>query len=389
MSKDQAKISFDRSQKSSYPKKDVFKFEKELSRYPIWIQEFELRNELSSVSEKSEILKKIGLEEFLSEEVRKEFISELAYILRYKRLRDILFDAANRSAKTEKSIGVGFQEVTKNIGTKAQMDTLINYSLDTPHILYHILKNNGFTDKYSSEENKNQNFRLDKGRIFVGFVVKNKSIFGSDDSEGVRVYIDQDGKFVSGNENYVPLGIGIKNLKKNIFSFTSKYNKKNEIELGEIKQNRTNVAENTKLQDKDAEKYYIANTVGVVGLSALVGWWAWVPALIGAGVWTGLKFMTDKHGLPEWKIDNYLLKLVPNQEISDKLHKEIFIYFRQKTNEDKEPEYASYKLICKNKSRPNRKTIMDISKEFGEKMGGKMEGKTRKNNNRMRTTRKI
>ena len=385
MSKSDAKTSFDKAQKSLYPKKDVFKFDKELSRYAIWIQEFELRNELSGVSDKSQILKKIGLEEFLSEDVRKEFISELAYILRYKRLRDILYDAANRSSKLEKSTGIGFQDVTKNIGTKAQMDTLINYSLDTPHILYHILKNNGFTDKYSDEDNKNHNFRLDKGRIFIGFVIKNKQLIWSDNSEGVRVYIDENGRFVSGDQQYIPLGLGIKNLKKNFLSFSSKYNQKNEIKLGETKQDGSTVAENTKFKDQDADKYRVGTAIGTVAASALVGWWAWVPALIGAGIWAGLNLITDKNGLPQWSVDNYLLKLVPNEETSDKIHNELFIYFRKKTSSDKEPEHASYKLICKNKSRPNRKSFLDIGLEFGEKMGGTR--KIQKTN--MRKTQKI
>jgi hypothetical protein len=370
MSKDQAKTSFEKANKSAYPKsKDVYKFDKELSRYALWIQEFELRNELSVAASESEILKKIGLDEYLSDEIKKEFISELAYILRYKRLNDIIYDASNRQAKIEKAVGVSspFQTLAKKVLTKAQMDTMIKYSLDTPHMLYHILKNNSFTDQYTlheEDQNKNQNFKTNKKQIVIGQVLKKKKFFGSDKSAGTTIFLDENGQFVSGEETYTPLGMGGSGLRKGFFS---KLDKKNTLEMGQqgIDQDtQKNLLKKNKLNAEDEEKVQLTNAAVTTAITLAVGWWAFIPALIGAGVWTGVKVFTDKHGLPEWSVDGYLLKFVPTKEISSKLHNDAVIYFRKQTSDDKDDTKTSYSIFCQTKSKPNRKSIKDVSKEL-------------------------
>jgi len=362
MSKEQAKSSFQKADKSSYPKsKDVFKFDKELSRYALWLQEFELRKELSDAATDSEILKKIGLDEFLSDEIKKEFISELAYILRYKRLNDIIYDAANRGDK---------KTLVKTILTKAQMDAIIKYSLDTPYILYHILKNNSFTDNYTPDDedmNKNQNFKTNKKRILVGQVLKTKKIFGSNKSAGTSIYLDENGIFVSGEETYTPLGMGSSGLRK---GFLGKLDKKNALDIAQqgIDVNtQKGLLKKALIKAEDEGNYQIVNAAITTGTTVLLGlsWWVFAAAAIGVGVWGTVKLFTDKHGLPQWSIDDYLLKFITSKEISNKLHNEAIIYFRKQTNEDKEDVKVSYQMFCQNKSKPNRKSIKDISKELG------------------------
>ena len=301
MSKEQAKVSFQKAEKSAYPKsKDVYKFDKELSRYALWLQEFELRKELSDAANDSEILKKIGLDVFLSDEIKKEFISELAYILRYKRLNDIIYDAANRGAKTEKALGMStpFQTLSRKVLTKAQMDTMVRYSLDTPYILYHILKNNSFTDKYTEDEedeNKNQNFKTNKKRILIGQLLKSKRLFGSNKSAGTSIYLDENGKFVSGDETYTPLGMGSSGLRRN---FLGNLNKKNALDIdqkGIDDETQRNLLKKTTIKAEDEGKYQIANAATTAGTVALLGlsWWAFAAAAIGAGIWGGVKLLTD------------------------------------------------------------------------------------------------
>lgn len=375
MSKEQAKTSFQKADKSAYPKsKDVFKFDKELSRYALWLQEFELRKELSDAATDSEILKKIGLDEFLSDEIKKEFISELAYILRYKRLNDIIYDAANRGAKTEKSLGIGFiQTLATKILTKAQMDAIIKYSLDTPYILYHILKNNSFTDNYTEDDedvNKNQNFKTNKKRIIIGQVLKTKRLFGSNKSAGTSIYLDENGNFVSGEETYTPLGMGSSGLRKGFFGKLDKKNTLDIAQQGIDANTQKGLLKKAVIKGEDEEKFQLPNTIiSTAGTTALlaIGWWAFAIAAVavGAGVMGTIKLLTDKHGLPQWSIDNYLLKFITSKEISNKLHNEAIIYFRKQTSEDKEDVKVSYQMFCQNKSKPNRKSIKDISKELG------------------------
>ena len=392
MSKEQAKVSFQKAEKSAYPKsKDIYKFDKELSRYALWLQEFELRKELSDAANDSEILKKIGLDVFLSDEIKKEFISELAYILRYKRLNDIIYDAANRGAKTEKTLGVStpFQTLARKVLTKAQMDTMVRYSLDTPYVLYHILKNNSFTDQYTEDEedeNKNQNFKTNKKRILIGQLLKSKRLFGSNKSAGTSVYLDENGKFVSGEETYTPLGMGSSGLRRN---FLGNLNKKNALDIeqkGIDDETQRNLLKKTAIKAEDEEKYQLANAAATAGHIALLGlsWWAFAPAAIGAGVWGTVKILTDKHGLPEWSVDGYLLKFITSREISTKLHNESIVYFRKQTSEDKEDTKVSYSIFCQNKSVPNRKSIKDISKELLSTGGTQ---KRRPINNKARTMR--
>jgi hypothetical protein len=372
MSKEQAKVSFQKAEKSAYPQsKDIYKFDKELSRYALWLQEFELRKELSDAANDSEILKKIGLDVFLSDEIKKEFISELAYILRYKRLNDIIYDAANRGAKTEKTLGVStpFQTLARKVLTKAQMDAMVRYSLDTPYVLYHILKNNSFTDKYTEDEedeNKNQNFKTNKKKILIGQLLKSKRLFGSNKSAGTSIYLDENGKFVSGEETYTPLGMGSSGLRRN---FLGSLNKKNVLDIdqkGIDDETQRNLLKKTAIKAEDEEKYQLANAATTAGTVALLGlsWWAFAAAAIGAGVWGGVKILTDKHGLPEWSVDGYLLKFITSREISMKIHNEAIIYFRKQTNEDKENLKVSYSIFCQNKSVPNRKSIKEVSKEL-------------------------
>jgi hypothetical protein len=373
MSKEQAKVSFQKADKSAYPKsKDVYKFDKELSRYALWLQEFELRKELSDAAADSEILKKIGLDEFLSDEIKKEFISELAYILRYKRLNDIIYDAANRSAKTEKALGTslpGLQPLAKKVLTKAQMDVMIRYSLDTPYILYHILKNNSFTDKYTDDEedqNKNQNFKTNKKRILIGQLLKSKKLFGSNKSAGTSIYLDENGRFISGEEVYTPLGIGSSGLKKGFFTRLDKKNALNIEQKGIDDETQKNLLKKGAIKMEEQEKYQFATAAATAGTVVLLGlsWWAFAAAAIGSGVWSGVKILTDKHGLPEWSVDGYLLKFITSIEISNKLHNEAVIYFRKQTSEDKEDTKVSYSIFCQNKSVPNRKSIKEVSKEL-------------------------
>jgi len=372
MSKEQAKVSFQKADKSAYPKsKDVYKFDKELSRYALWLQEFELRKELSDAATDSNILKKIGLDEFLSDEIKKEFISELAFILRYKRLNDIIYDAANRQAKTEKALGVStpFQTLTKKILTKAQMDTMVRYSLDTPYILYHILKNNSFTDRYTEDDedqNKNQNFKTNKKRILIGQVLKSKKLFSSNKSAGTNIYLDENGNFVSGEETYTPLGMGSSGLRKN---FLGNLDKKNELDIaqqGINAETQKGILKKAIIKAEDEEKYQLTNATTIAGTIALLGlsWWAFAAAAVGAGVWGTVKLLTDKHGLPQWSIDGYLLKFITSKDISNKLHNEAIIYFRKQTSDDKEDTKISYSIFCQNKSKPNRKSIKEVSKEL-------------------------
>ena len=392
MSKEQAKLSFQKADKSAYPKsKDVYKFDKELSRYALWLQEFELRKELSDAAINSGILKKIGLDEFLSDEIKNEFISELAFILRYKRLNDIIYDAANRQAKTEKSLGVStpFQTLAKKVLTKAQMDTMVRYSLDTPYILYHILKNNSFTDRYTEDdedENKNQNFKTNKKRILIGQVLKSKKLFGSNKSAGTNIYLDENGRFVSGEETYTPLGMGSSGLRKGLFGNLDKKNVLDIAQQGIDAETQKNLLKKANIKAEDEEKYQITNTATTAGTIALLGlsWWAFAAAAIGAGVWGTVKILTDKHGLPEWSVDGYLLKFITSREISTKLHNESIVYFRKQTSEDKEDTKVSYSIFCQNKSVPNRKSIKDISKELLSNGGTQ---KRRPNNNKARTMR--
>jgi hypothetical protein len=363
MSKEQAKNSFQKAEKSAYPKsKDVYKFDKELSRYALWLQEFELRKELSDAAADSEILKKIGLDVFLSDEIKKEFISELAYILRYKRLNDIIYDAANRQSKSENTLA-------RKVLTKAQMDSMVRYSLDTPYILYHILKNNSFTDKYTEDdedENKSQNFKTNKKRILIGQVLKSKRLFGANKSAGTSIYLDENGRFVSGEETYTPLGMGSSGLRKNFFG---KLDKKNALDIdqkGIDDETQRNLLKKSAIKAENEQNYQIANAATTSGTVVLLGlsWWAFAAAAIGAGVWYGVNLFTDKHGLPEWSVDGYLLKFITSKEISNKLHNEAIIYFRKQTNEDKENLKVSYSIFCQNKSVPNRKSIKEISKEL-------------------------
>lgn len=97
-----------------------------------------------------------------------------------------------------------------------------------------------------------------------------------------------------------------------------------------------------------------------------------------------MKILTDKHGLPEWSVDGYLLKFITSREISTKLHNESIVYFRKQTSEDKEDTKVSYSIFCQNKSVPNRKSIKEISKELLSTGGTQ---KRRPNNNKARTMR--
>jgi hypothetical protein len=364
MSKEQAKTSFQKAEKSSYPKsKDVYKFDKELSRYAFWLQEFELRKELSDAATDSEILKKIGLDEFLSDEIKKEFISELAFILRYKRLNDIIYDAANRQVKNR-------EEISKKTLTKAQMDTIIRYSLDTPHILYHILKNNSFTDQYTPDEedpNKRQNFKTNKKRILIGEVLKSKRLFGANRSAGANIYLDENGRFVSGGETYTPLGMGSSGLRKGVFSNLDKANEFALVPPGITADTQTGIVKKMKDEDKQ-------NMLGST-------WWNWLLATVGLGD----KLSNDKHGLPEWSVDGYLLKFITTKEIASKLHNEAIIYFRKQTSDDKESLKVSYSIFCQNKSVPNRKSIQEVSKELLSKGGTQ---KLRQNKGNAKTMRR-
>ncbi len=363
MSKEQALDSLNASLISNYPKsKDVFKFNRELSRYALWIQEFQLRKELSDASVKSNILSKIGLEEFLSEDVKNNFISELAYILRYKRINDIFNDAANR--------GVTGSNQTKvnNILTNQQIDTLVKFSLDTPFILYHILRLNNFTDEYSTnEQNKNQRLTLKDGKLEIGQELKMKSMFGSNKSAGKTIYLNRDGNFVSGDEKYTPIGMGAKNMRRNWLKET--LSKPSKLDLKKIEKDvdTTALLEKNMIKADHEEIIQMTNAVATV-VSLAAGWWAFLTVPIGIGIWGTVKFFTDKHGLPQWSIDGYLLKLI-DEHISKKLYEESTIYFHKQTKEEKNDLKKKSELFCQTKSKPNRKSLDDIKAELLKKGG--------------------
>jgi len=241
--------------------------------------------------------------------------------------------------------------------------------LDTPYILYHILKNNSFTDRYTEDdedENKNQNFKTNKKRILIGQVLKSKRLFGSNKSAGTNIYLDENGRFVSGEETYTPLGMGSSGLRKGFFGNLDKKNALDIAQQGIDAETQKNLLKKANIKAEDEEKYQITSAATTVGAVALLGlsWWAFAAAAIGAGVWGTVKILTDKHGLPEWSVDGYLLKFITSREISTKLHNESIVYFRKQTSEDKEDTKVSYSIFCQNKSVPNRKSIKDISKEL-------------------------
>jgi hypothetical protein len=351
MSKIEVSNSFKDSKNSLYPKsKDVFKFDKEFSRYFIWKQEFDLRNELGLVSKKKDILSKIGLGQYISEDIASEFNSEISYIFRYKRLNDILYDAANIGAKTEKRTGINLgQTLVKNIATKSQIDTMIKHSLDTPYILYHILKNNNFTDKFSKEENKHRNFSTTNGKIRIGRAINSIQFFGSDNSE-TDIYLNDKGDFVSGSDIYIPLGIAKIGAKKGKLGFKGKQ--------------ETPILETNITQD----------TISSISINPNF----WDSILNTAS--SSINYISDNFGLPSWSADPYLISMIKSEELSNILHNDIAIYFRKQKGSDKEDTNTSYKLICKGKSKPNRKSIKDLSKELKSGGGKQNNRKTFKRN---------
>lgn len=391
MSIEQAKEAFNKAYDDKnepiYPKsKDVYKFDKTFSRYALWHQEFLLRKELSDAANGSEILTKTGLNGLLSEGVKNEFISELAYILRYKRLNDIINDAANRTGK-----GL-FDKTVKNNITHSQMDTMIKYSLDTPYLLYHILKKNSFTDKYNIDKDKEenireQNFHQDDKGIIIGNELKSNKFLRTRRSEGPTVYLNKKGEFVSDLQTYIPLGIGSSGLRRNFFNRKvdgNKFEKELDSNKGVLKDQK--LEKTTNIDVDVGTNIQILNAATTTGSVAALGltWWAFAAVAVGAGVWSGIKYLTDKNGLPEWSVDAYLMNFIPNDEVSKKLNQEATIYFRKQTDKEKESTKVTFALFCQNKSVPNRKSIKDISKEFSSKGGTQ---KRRSKNNNARTKR--
>lgn len=385
MSIEQAKEAFNKAYDDKnepiYPKsKDVYKFDKAFSRYALWHQEFLLRKELSDAANGSELLTKTGLNGLLSKDVKNEFISELAYILRYKRLNDIINDAANRTGK-----GL-FDKTVKDIITHPQMDTMIKYSLDTPYLLYHILKKNSFTDKYNTLDTT-QNFRPDEDKgIFIGNELKSKKLFGTSTSEGPTVHLNREGNFISGGQTYIPLGIGSSGLRRNFFNRKVDNKFENELDANKGVLKDQKLEKNAHIDVDVGTNIQMLNVATTTGSVVVLGlsWWAFAAVAVGAGVWSGIKFLTDKNGLPEWSVDAYLMKFIPSLVVSKKLNQEATIYFRKQTDKEKESTKVTFALFCQNKSVPNRKSIKDISKEFSSKGGTQ---KRRSKNNNARTKR--
>ena len=203
-----------------YPDEPVYRFDKEFADASIYKQETDVRDHISEVVEKQDIIDKIGFGEYLTTDVKYLFNTVLCTMMRYKRLNDLISQAANiteitrNNKKWRDSWGqqLAFWEDKKEnstqwyvkwkengVLTSAQMKSLIKYSLDTPAMLYIILRENGFFYNWKDDADyKNAaDFRTqDKGKILIGESLESGYLFGKR-AKNDRVFLDVNGNFVT------------------------------------------------------------------------------------------------------------------------------------------------------------------------------------------------
>ena len=207
-----------------YPDEPVYKFDKEFADASIYKQETDVRDHISEVVEKQDIIDKIGFGEYLTTDVKYLFNTVLCTMMRYKRLNDLISQAANigeitrNNAKWRNNWGDQFafwedkkenstqwyvKLKEKGVLTSAQMKTLIKYSLDTPVMLYIILRENGFfynwkddKDFKGATEFRTQGIGGVGGKIFIGASLESGYLFGKRAKNDI-VYLDVNGNFVT------------------------------------------------------------------------------------------------------------------------------------------------------------------------------------------------
>lgn len=262
-----------------YPDEPVYKFDKEFADASIYKQETDVRDHISEIVEKQDIIDKIGFGEYLTTDVKYLFNTVLCTMMRYKRLNDLISQAANigeitrnngtwRNSwgkqfafwedKKENSTQWYVKLKEKGVLTSAQMKSLIKYSLDTPAMLYIILRENGFFYNWKDDADfdKATDFRPQRdGKIKIGASLKSGYLFGKR-AKNDFVYLDVNGNFVTqrGLECSL-LGLGAESM------FDKTTGKMVSTSIGDIK----------KQSDVSFSKEQLVNTTGIGVNVATVG----------------------------------------------------------------------------------------------------------------------
>lgn len=397
------------AEQSVYPDEGIFKFDKEFADQAIYTQEKDIREHISDVVLKQDIIDKIGFGNYLTKDVKYMFNTVLCTMLRYKRLNDLIAQAANINEITRNNAKwrgnwldkLAFFEDKKENSTQwyvklkekgvlsgAQMKTLIKYSLDTPAMLYIILRENGFFYNWSDDKDYKDatDFRPqrdgDKGyKLLIGTSLKSGYLYGRRPKNDL-VYLDVNGNFVTQRGNACTLlGLGAEAIfdnKGNILPTA----------IGDIK----------KQEGVSLTKESLVNTSGIgVNAAAVVGsfFFGVIPLAL-----TVAKTVADiaipnisniytsekSKALPIWTIDAFGASFSDKMKMFDTLK----IYFNEKNVIQNTSAYLQKKtdlgVVTKIKSfYKDNKPVSFIKLDAVKKIGGTR--KPRRNMNR-RTQRK-
>jgi len=378
--------------------KELFNFHKDFGLSIIYNQEMFLDKYLQQVSNKSVEQFNLG---HLPDVVKAEFVKSMSKAFRYKRVYDIFLSASKPRgffSQKDRWDASKYNSKDDNIITDEQINTIVRYSLDTPVILYQILRMNNYRRKEYNDGDDTVYKRqgpLQKTSKYLSVGVKFILGFFNDKEGTTNIFIDEKGNFVNsrGEIKYIPLGIAslkkIDELKNNrIFNYRSELKTTiKELTKEEKKENdwsKTAGEWGKKIGLDDRTSITSSAIYGVVGASSMLFGASWIIALseLAIGLFVSKVFFSN--GIPFfWDDVEFECLKLNDKKNADEIH-DVAIQFNTERNRYMFSSRLPSFNICDPKASKYFTLFKDIVKL---KSGGTQ--KRRPNKNRGKTMKRI